>query len=150
MVTVTEREPDRPRRIAWTAASLLLMIGAASQAGRSGAPAIAPACTVSVATPLSALVSCLTVRPNDVALMIAIGDRLETEGRMREAAAMYYRARATDVLDADAQVRFARAMLRDDPEAAREAAASALALRPNSATVLDLLARAGALAGGDR
>ncbi len=150
MVTPDEREAGRLSRVVWTAVSLLIVCGAASYRGTSSTATTASPCVASAAAPLSELEACARLRPHDVGLMIAIGERLEAEGRIREAGAMFNRARAADLLDADAQVRFAGTMLRDDPAAAREAAARALALRPNSAAVLDLLARAGALARGDR
>lgn len=100
---------------------------------RADAPPAAP--------DLPTLERCAIVLPEDLELQADLGAMYETAGRAAEAETVYRRALALDAEYADLHLRLARLLrARGAWHDARTHAEAALALQPNRAAVLDLLA----------
>jgi predicted Zn-dependent protease len=141
-MALTVHPSDHRRRVLATLASLLVVLTALGRGGGPGAGTAEPTtCFVGEPASLTELEHCLTLRPDDVRLLVEVGDSYAAAGRAREAVALFERAVRADPRDADALVRLSAAVIANDPAAAHALASRALALRPNSAHVLDLLAR---------
>jgi predicted Zn-dependent protease len=88
---------------------------------------------------------CRAQRPDDVELLLMMGDRLEQSNEPKAAAAIYGEAARVDPRDAEVHLRLASVLL--ETGNAQDAAAQAqlaLEIQPRSPAALALIARAGA------
>jgi Flp pilus assembly protein TadD len=94
---------------------------------------------------LETLSRCRAQRPDDVELLLTLGDRLEQAHESKLAASAYADAALVDPRDGDVHLRLARNLL--EAGNARDAAAEArlaLQIQPRNPIAIDLVARAGA------
>lgn len=94
---------------------------------------------------LDTLERCAAQRPDDVELLLMLGDRLEQTHQPARAEAVYRQASRIDPRDGELHVRIARLLLeRGDVDNAAAEGRLALEIQPRNPIALDLVARAGA------
>jgi tetratricopeptide (TPR) repeat protein len=145
--------PHRLVRAAWPF-GLLLIFAAAFRApgglGRLEAPAggTADVACDHAGPDVTLLERCLSAAPDDIELMLDLGESYETAGRTGDAEALYRRALRVDARDGDAHVRLGRVLLArgDRPGAWREGEA-ALVTQPGNPDARRLIEDAAERAG---
>jgi uncharacterized protein HemY len=96
----------------------------------------------------AALGRCIDLRPGDVQLLTDLGNTYEAAGQWDRAEAAYRRALTFDPADGDLRVRLGTVLLRrGDTAGARQEAAAALAVQPNTTAPLELARRAASTPG---
>jgi Flp pilus assembly protein TadD len=129
---------------AWPMVLLVVFVAALAADGggpADGSVAAAAACDASGAD-VRGLEACIALHPSDIEAMMDLAGLVAAADAPR-AEGLYRRALAVDPMDAEVHVRLAALMLeRGRHESAVEHAERALALRPNSSIVTDLLRQA--------
>jgi len=101
-------------------------------------------CEQANAADIAAMERCLTAHPDDIEMMLDLGESYETAGRREDAEALYRRALRVDARDGDVHLRLGRVLLaRGDRSGAWREGEAALATQPGSPDARRLIEEAG-------
>jgi Flp pilus assembly protein TadD len=121
--------------------ALLVVFGAVfhGQARRSVAPDQVAECAASNAASLAVLEGCLAVQPDDIELMIGLGQQYGAAQRWADASRIYKRALSIDPDDGELHVLLGQTLLElHDVEGARAEGRRAVAIQPGNPAAVRL------------